>query len=135
MDKYRVKYSLGKLEGLNPGDATPKLTQAEVEHYLGLGLIETEDEYQARQEAQAKAEAEYQAQQPTDTVQTASLSQVISPERMQELVTEEEDRMLEPHKGKSGWYQFGEGDEVVKVQGREAALEELAKRLNAEAAK
>lgn len=132
MGKYRLKYASvgGSITGKMPGDEVT-VTGDEEQQLKDLGLIESEEDYQARQDARAQAEAEA-AQQQTSTLEFASLSQVISPERIAQLVQEEEDRLLEPHKGKSGWYQFGEGDDTVKVQGRDAALTELAKRLNAE---
>lgn len=206
--KHRVKYTAqGLLSGKSVGDVV-SFDDADTRHLLALGLIETEEDYQARQEAKAQAEAESEPEEPdsdeleevrkaleterevsaekqrlidklladqaTDqkalsrsSAEAAKLSQalektrqelanaqatqqqgetgtlmvpikpewlssVVSPERIAELIAEEEDRLLEPHKGKSGWYQFGEGDDTVKVQGRDAALTELAKRLNAE---
>ena len=59
------------------------------------------------------------------------LSPVVSRGRIAELVTAEEDRLLDAHKKGGGWYHFGEGDALVKVQGRDDALAELAKRQEA----
>lgn len=123
---YRVKYaSVGLLTGKQVGDQV-KLDTADAKHLLDLGAIETEAEYQARQAAAAEA-----AEQETLTVQldTAALSPVVSHERVAELIAEEEDRLLEPFKKGGGWFHFPvEGAEPIKVQGREAALVELAKR-------
>lgn len=129
--KYRVKHASvgGPLTGKAPGDQVT-VTGEDEQHLLALGLLETEEEYEARQAAKAEAEAA-QTDTINMTVDWASLSQVISPERMAELVMAEEDRLLEPHKKGGGWYHFGEGPDLVKLQGREDALAELAKRQEA----
>lgn len=91
--------------------------------------VRLEGELKAAQDRVAQLESQQGATEAEITVNWASLSSVVAPERMAALVTEEEDRMLEPFKGKSGWYSFGEGEDLVKVQGREAAVEELARRV------
>lgn len=129
--KYVVKFtSEGLLSGKNIGDQV-SFDDADTQHLLNLDLIEPEADYQARQEAKAQAE---QAE-PAPTGSPLSLSQIISPERMAELMTEEEDRLLEPHKGNGGWYEFPPAEtdgKPVKVQGRAAAVEEFVRRLEAE---
>jgi len=129
MGKYRVKHASvgGPLTGKAPGDQV-SVTGEDEQHLLALGLIETEDEYEARQAARAEAEAEAQTDSVTVKVSWADLSAVVSPDRIAELVMAEEDRLLEVHKKGGGWYHFGEGDTLVKVQGRDEALAELAKR-------
>ena len=124
--KYRVKYAAeGLLSGKQVGDQVA-FDSADTAHLFALGLIETEDEYQERQAAKAEAEAA-QTDSVTVNVNWGDLSPVVSPERIAELVTAEEDRLLDAHKKGGGWYHFGEGDALVKVQGREDALAELAK--------
>lgn len=91
--------------------------------------VRLEGELKAAQDRVAQLESQQGATEAEITVNWASLSSVVAPERMAALITEEEDRMLEPFKGKSGWYSFGEGEDLVKVQGREAAVEELARRV------
>lgn len=126
--KHRVKYAAeGLLSGKQVGDQVT-FDSADTAHLLALGLIETEDEYEARQAAKAEAEAETQTDSVTMKVSWADLSAVVSPDRIAELVMTEEDRLLEPHKKGGGWYHFGEGAALVKVQGRDEALAELAKR-------
>lgn len=127
MGKYRLKYASvgGAATGKKPGDVITVTGDEEAE-LLALGLLETEDEYQERQAAKAEAEAA-QTDSVTVNVNWGDLSPVVSPERIAELVTVEEDRLLDAHKKGGGWYHFGEGDALVKVQGREDALAELAK--------
>lgn len=124
---YRVRYaSVGLLSGKVPGDVVSIADTADAKHLHDLGAIETENEYQARQEALAEIAA-----QETLTVQldAADLSPVVSRERVGELIAEEEDRLLEPFKKGGGWYHFPvDGADPVKAQGRDAALDELARR-------
>jgi len=126
MGKYRLKYASvgGAVTGKKPGDVITVTGDEEAE-LLALGLLETEDEYQERQAAKAETLS------VTVNVGWGDLSPVVSPERIAELVTAEEDRLLDVHKKGGGWYHFGEGDALVKVQGRDDALAELAKRQEA----
>ena len=119
MKNYRVKYrALGLLSSKEPGD-TVKLDDADAAHLLDLGVIESEEDYEERQVAKAEAEAT-QTESVTVNVDWGDLSHVVSPERIAELVTAEEDRLLDAHKKGGGWYHFGEGDALVKVQDRKS---------------
>ncbi|GGN32297.1 hypothetical protein [Deinococcus daejeonensis] len=130
MGKYRVKYAShgGQLTGKLPGDEV-EVRGDEEKQLLDLGLIESEEDYQQRQEAKAQAEAE--AQQVGSELDMVTLSSIVSTERVAELIEEEEDRVLEKHatKGNGGWYEFtaaGKDGKPVKVQGRDKAIEHLA---------
>lgn len=75
MGKYRVKHASvgGPLTGKAPGDQV-SVTGEDEQHLLALGLIETEDEYEARQTAKAEAEAEDETEQVQDDGQVKALT-------------------------------------------------------------
>lgn len=104
---YKVLYaSVGLLSGRQPGETVTLTDPHDAAQLLNLGLIAPEDE--ASQEAQGK------------TV-----------EQLAEERRAAEDTRLAPFKGEGGWYTFPateEGGEPLKVQGREKALAELARR-------
>lgn len=108
--KYRVLYGSvgGVMTGKKPGQAVNIPDKEEAAHLLGLGLIESEEDYEARQEA--KAEAGEDAATEEKRLRAA------------------QDQVLEPYKRGGGWFHFGEGDDLVRVQGREDALAELKRR-------
>lgn len=178
MGKYRLKYASvgGSITGKVPGDEVT-VTGDEEQQLKDLGLIESEEDYQARQEAKAQADAKSEPEEPdgdeleqlrqktadlkqeldslskSSQENSAHLNQALEEARKQLERTKEsaaslaeahqkleaehrafQDLVLSPYAGKGGWYAFPTGDEGedFKVRGRDAALDELAKRLNAE---
>lgn len=108
--KYIVLYGSvgGVMTGKKPGEAVNIPDKEEAAHLLGLGLIESEEDYEIRQKQ--KAEASEDAGTEEERLRAA------------------QDQVLEAYKRGGGWFHFGAGDDLVKVQGREDALAELKRR-------
>lgn len=104
---HRVKYASvgGMLTGKRPGDTVEIHDAEELKHLLGLGLIETEEDFEARVLAAVGAHDAAKA----DPAFTA--------------LTDEE--RLKPYAKGGGWYHFSEGDVLTKLR-REEALAKLA---------
>ena len=100
--KYTVLYaSVGLLSGHERGDVVDIADESDAAHLIGLGLVEPYDE---------KAKPEGQ--------ESNGLTEA-------EALKADQDKKLAPFLKGGGWYWFGEGDTLVKAQGRESALAQL----------
>lgn len=114
---HRVKYASvgGVLTGKKPGDAVEIFDAEELKHLLDLGLIETEEDAQARALALVSAHDAAKG--------NPALTEVLTDEQR-----------LEPYAKGGGWYHLPvEGGDPLKLR-REDALAELARREAAHAA-
>lgn len=106
MRNYRVRYrSEGILSGSDPGDVVTITDTQDAAHLLDLGLIETEEDFEARALAAVGAH-DVAKGNPAFTA-----------------LTDEE--RLKPYAKGGGWYHFtGEGGVLTKLR-REEALAKL----------